>query len=76
MKSNERAKAWRLARGLSHDDLAQLTGYSKIAIYKFEQGYRQDGKEHWQHSEWVWQRYRMACAGAEAQLRTGKVFEW
>lgn len=76
MKQNEKAKAWRIGRGLSLDELAKLTGYSVPAIYKFEAGYRQDGRQHWQHSEWVWQRYRMACAGVDAQLRSGKAFEW
>lgn len=75
MKPHEAAKAWRLARKLTLDQLAELTGYSVPAIRKFEAGSRnkQAGEG---HSEWTWQRYKMACAGAAAQLRTGRVFEW
>lgn len=75
MKPHEQAKAWRLKRKLSLDQLAELTGYSVPAIRKFESGARnkQAGEG---HSEWAMQRYRMACAGAEAQLRTGRAFGW
>lgn len=76
MNQHERAKAWRLSRDLSIADLAKLTGYSVPAIYKFEAGYRQDERQKWRHSEWVWQRYRMACSGVEAQLTSGQVFGW
>lgn len=77
MTEHERAKAWRIRRGLSIDDLAELTGYSKVAIYKFEAGYRADENgAKWQHSEWVLQRYRLACAGVAAQLDSGRVFAW
>jgi transcriptional regulator with XRE-family HTH domain len=75
MKPHEQAKAWRVKRKLTLDQLAELTGYSVPAIRKFEAGSRnkQAGEK---HSEWTIQRYRMACAGAEAQLRTGKEFAW
>ncbi len=74
-KVHEQAKAWRLARKLTLDQLAELTGYSVPAIRKFEAGSRnQKAKEG--HSEWTMHRYKMACAGVAAQLRTGKVFEW
>lgn len=75
MKPHEQAKAWRVKRGLSLDQLADLTGYSVPAIRKFEQGAR-NSKAREGHSEWTWQRYRMACAGAEAQLRSGREFGW
>ena len=75
MKPHEQARAWRDKRGLSLDQLSELTGYSVIAIRKFEAGFRHQ-KNNEGHSEWVWQRYRMACAGAERQLRSGKAFEW
>ena len=75
MKPSERAKAWRLKRGLDLEQLSELTGYSVIAIRKLESGAR-NRKRGEGHSEWVMQRYRMACAGAEAQLRSGRRFEW
>jgi transcriptional regulator with XRE-family HTH domain len=75
MKAHESAKAWRVKRNLTLDELAELTGYSVPAIRKFEQGSR-NGKAGEMHSEWAMQRYRMACAGAAAQLRTGRTFEW
>jgi transcriptional regulator with XRE-family HTH domain len=75
LKPHEKAKAWRERRKLSLDDLSELTGYSVIAIRKFEAGSR-NVKKGESHSEWVMQRYRIACAGAEAQLKTGRTFEW
>lgn len=74
---HERAKAWRISRDLSLDQLSELTGYSKVALYKFEAGYTQAGDGiKYEQSEWVWQRYRMACAGVAAQLDSGRVFAW
>ena len=75
MKPHERIRAWRERRGLTTEQLSDLTGYSVIAIMKMEAGYR-NRKAGEKHSEWVIQRFRMACAGAEAQLRTGREFEW
>jgi transcriptional regulator with XRE-family HTH domain len=75
MKQNESAKAWRIARKLTFEQLSELTGYSVVAIRKFEAGARHVGNGE-KHSDWVLQRYRMACAGAERQLRTGKEFAW
>lgn len=75
MKENQKAKEWRVKHNLSLDQLAELTGYSVPAIRKFEQGAR-NTKIGEKHSVWTQQRYRMACAGAAAQLRTGRVFEW
>lgn len=74
-KLHEQAKAWRVKRKLTLDQLADLTGYSVPAIRKFEQGSR-NSKAGEDHSEWTWQRFRMACAGAEAQIRTGRAFGW
>jgi transcriptional regulator with XRE-family HTH domain len=75
MKPHERAKSWRIKRNLTLEQLSELTGYSVIAIRKFEAGVRHK-KNSETHSEWVLQRYRMTCAGAERQLRTGRAFEW
>lgn len=75
MKPHERAKAWRERRALDLDTLSEMTGYSVIAIRKLESGAR-NHKRGEPHSEWVWQRYKMACAGAEAQLKSSRRFEW
>jgi len=72
---HERAKAWRTARNLTLEQLSDLTGYSVPAIRKFEMGARNQ-KAREGHSEWTWQRYKMACAGAEAQIRSGEKFSW
>ena len=73
MKAHERAKAWRIRHKLSLQELSDLTGYSVPAIYKFEAGERTAGES---HSEWTLQRYKMACAGAERQIKGGKGFDW
>ena len=75
MKPHESAKAWRLRRKLTLDQLSDLTGYSVIAIRKLEAGMRNSKRGEF-HSEWVWERYRMACAGAEAELKSGRKFGW
>ncbi len=75
MKQHESAKAWRRARKLTLEQLSELTGYSVVAIRKFEAGARHKANGE-KHSEWVMHRYRMACAGAERQLRSGKEFAW
>jgi transcriptional regulator with XRE-family HTH domain len=75
LKEHECAKAWRERHNLTLENLSELTGYSVVAIRKFETGSR-NVKKGEQHSPWVKQRYRMACAGAEQQLRSGKEFAW
>lgn len=74
----EQAQAWREKRGLSREQLAQLTGYQPITIYWFEKGMtppNRNGRDR-EIREWVWTRYKMACAGADKQLRSGKSFDW
>lgn len=73
MKPHESAKSWRLRRKLTHEQLSELTGYSVPAIYAFERGGRGAGEV---HSDWTLQRYRMACSGAERQIKSGRAFEW
>ena len=73
----ERAKRWREARGLSLDQLADLTGYAPLTIRWMEKGLRPPNRGKDQEiREWVWQRFKMACAGADKQLRSGKEFQW
>lgn len=73
--AHERARAWREKLSLTLDQLSELTGYSVPAIRKFEAGARNKTRGD-QHSEWTWQRYRMACAAVDAQIRTGRTFSW
>ena len=73
MKTHDKAKSWRLRRKLTHEQLSDLTGYSVVAIRQLEAGRRFGGGN---NSEWTMQRYRMACSGAERQLKSGRAFEW
>jgi hypothetical protein len=75
VKPHELCKSWRVKRGLTLEQLSELTGFSVIAIRKFESGAR-NHKQREGHSEWVMQRYRMACSGADRQLKSGRAFEW
>ena len=68
-----RAREWRMRVGMSMQDLSDLTGYAVRAIYAFEKGANGAAGK---HSEWSWQRYKMACAAAEHQKKTGRVFSW
>ena len=75
MTQYEKARRWRQHANLSIDRLAELTGYSREAIYCFERGQSpntKDGKIRPQ----VWLRYKNACAGLLHELRTGKKFNW
>jgi transcriptional regulator with XRE-family HTH domain len=72
-KLHEQARAWRERRKLTIQELSDLTGYSVPAIYAFERGGRGAGET---HSEWALFRYRMACSGAERQIKSGRAFEW
>lgn len=69
-----KAREWRRKRGLSVAELADLTGYSAVSIYHFERG-TGTRKGH-SIREWAWQRYKLACAAVDAQLRLGRKFEW
>lgn len=77
MSEHLKARAWRERHGLTFEQLAELTGYGSRAIRWMEQGLSSPikGKSR-KVAPWVWQRYRMCCAGVEAQLRSGKKFSW
>jgi hypothetical protein len=71
----QKAKTWRETRGWSVRDLAVRTGFSENAIYKFEQGFVvYDGRRK-KVDKSAWQRFKTACAGADAIAR-GKRFDW
>lgn len=79
MTEHERAKAWREKRGLSVDQLADLTGYGRRSVYWMERGESPPNGTRSKPApvaSWVWQRFKMICAGVEAQLKTGKTFDW
>lgn len=74
MTEAEKAKAWRERLGLSPDQLADLTGYSRQSIYWYERGVVPPiaGKPDGQPTKpWVFKRYKMACLGAAALLHKG-----
>ena len=75
MKENEKARAWREHYGISRQRLGELTGYSTEAVIAFEQG-KSKSRAGPKIKPWVWQRYKMACAGIDAQLRSGLNFDW
>lgn len=78
MKEHERAKAWRIKRKLSQAQLAELTGYGVRMIYWLELGQAPPNGSSKARpvTPWVWQRYKRMCQGVEAELRSGKTFDW
>lgn len=73
MTEPQKAKTWRERNRLSVAALAELTGYSIETIYLMERGISPSrGKI----QPWVWMRYRRACQGVDATLRTGREFNW
>ena len=79
MTEYEKAKAWREKRGLTVLQLAELTGYGERALYWLERGQSPPNATRAKPAKvapWIWQRYKMMAAGVEAQLASGKKFEW
>jgi hypothetical protein len=88
---SERAKRWREKHfGTDIDKLAQLCGFSREAIFLFEKGHAYDPEKKSRPRKGVFpdtkihtrplneralRRYRMACAGVEAELN-GQKFRW
>lgn len=79
MKEHEQAKRWREQRSLSIDQLSELTGYSPEAIRWFEKGqtppnrnYKSGNASDRTIKPWVWQRYKMTCAGVDRK----QPFNW
>ena len=70
---HELARRWRERHKLSRPKLAELTGYSPLAIYWMERGLSARGKPVWPQ---VWQRYKMACAAVHARLTADMEFSW
>ena len=78
MTEHAKAKAWREKRGLTVDRLAELTGYGVRSVYWFELGLSPPIPPHRaaKVKPWLWQRYKNICAGVEAQLKSGREFDW
>jgi len=78
MTEHKRARLWRIRNDLSVDQLAELTGYHRATIYLMERGVTAatSTRDHDTIDPQVWQRYKLVCAGVEAQLRSGKKFNW
>ncbi len=79
MNKYQRARAWREGHGLTRAQLAERTGWSPEAIYWFEEGHkppRPGQRTYYEIEDWVFMRYRLACAGVEHELKTGRVFNW
>lgn len=74
-----KAKRWRERRELTVEEVAEKTGFSVRAVYKFESGvsYGVSGlkKDAQPIPDESWRRYRMACAGVQAELGGWK-FNW
>lgn len=69
-----RAKHWRTnVMRISKAELAALIGYTEQAVYLMERGINSQGMP---VRDWVWTRYKMACAGAEYARFSGKPFDW
>lgn len=75
-----RAARWRESLNLSQAELGEQLGYSRMSVYWFEEGKTPPVRSHPRAARtikpWVWQRYRLACAGLAAQLGAGKPFAW
>lgn len=78
MKEHEKARAWRERHGLSLDQLATLSGYTRQALYWMERGLTPPDRSNPKRAiaSWVWKRYKNICAGVDSQIRAGKVFDW
>lgn len=79
---HNRARAWRERHGMTRDQLAQLVGYAPLSIYWFERGetpprnYANSYKRDRKIDLAIWRRYKMACAGADAQIARKRGFDW
>lgn len=83
MTESEKARAWRESHGLSVDELAEKSGYSRETIYMFERGSNNIPARRTrlkarkgEISDATWHRYRMACAGVDGEIGAKKKFRW
>jgi DNA-binding XRE family transcriptional regulator len=78
MSEHTRAAAWRKSLGLTQQQLAHAIGFSRETIYWYERGETPPTKGAGSKPQpaWIWRRYKLACAGLAAQLKSGKPFDW
>jgi transcriptional regulator with XRE-family HTH domain len=70
---HQKAKEWRLAKGLTLDELAYLSGYSKQAIFWFEKGTAHRGTP---LDPNAWARFKRICHSIELDSRMAKIDPW
>ena len=72
----ERARQWREALGLSVDQLADLTGWCRASIFRFEAGvsFTAGGKQ--RIGARAWHRWKLACSGLNALRQHRLGFDW
>ena len=79
MTEHEKAKRWLEKVGLTVDDLADMTGYGRRSVYWMLRGESPPNGTRSKPAKvapWVWQRFKMACAGAQAQIQSSEEFDW
>lgn len=79
MTEFEKAREWRKRLGLSVPRLAELSGFSREAIYWNERGKTppsRTSKKPGKIKPWIWFRYKRVCAAVDAELRGEKNFDW
>jgi transcriptional regulator with XRE-family HTH domain len=86
MSEHEQARAWRERIGLTAEQLADRTGYTRQAIYWFERGEtppmrnaKSGNAADRRHKPWVWLRYKRACGDVDAEMfgrKKGAAFSW
>ena len=73
------ARAWRESWGLTQEELGEMTGYSREAVWWMEAGKRPNAKRRGEDTRippWIWLRYKTSCAAVDAMLRSGRGFVW
>lgn len=79
MNEYQKARAWAEKHDLSAQQVADLTGYGVRAVHWFWSGQSPPNgtrAKAGKISPWVFQRFKRACQGVDAQLRSRKEFNW
>lgn len=81
-----KARAWRERNGMTPEQLAHQTGYTRVSVYWFERGetppqrnVKSGNADDRDHKPWVLQRYKRACGDLDAELhgrKRGVKFAW
>jgi len=78
MNEFQKAKAWRESHNLTPQQLGELIGYSKEAVWAMERGEAtaSHNLEKRPVDPKVFRRYKCACAGLDAWLKDQRQFDW